>query len=167
MAKALGAGTIFATAGGPAKVKLARELGADVAIDYLADDFAKAIGEATGGKGVDVVLDAVGGEVFTKGLPILANFGRYCVYGQSSGSPGSLTTDLLHRSNRAVLGYSSGHYRRNRPEVIGPGMAAAFRLVAEGKVKIVDGGHIPLREAAKAQRLVESRASTGRIFLTV
>jgi NADPH:quinone reductase len=167
MAKRLGAGPIFATAGGEKKLQIARECGADVAIDYTKDDFAKAILDATKGKGVDVILDAVGGDVFAKGLPALANFGRYCVYGQSSGSPGSLTTDNLHRSNRAVLGYSSGHYRRNRPENIRPGMEAALKMVADGKVKILSGGRFPLREAAKAHQLVESRTSTGRIFLTV
>lgn len=167
MAKRLGAGKIFATAGGEQKVKIARELGADVAIDYVKDDFAKAIGNATGGAGVDVVLDAVGGEVFVKGLPVLANFGRYCVYGQSSGVPGSLTTDVLHRSNRAVLGYSSGHYRRNRPAAIRPAIEAALQMAKDGGIKILGGGRFPLREAAKAHQLVESRASTGRIFLTV
>jgi NADPH:quinone reductase len=167
MAKQLGAGKIFATAGGEQKLKIARDLGADVAIDYVKDDFAKAIADATGGTGVDVVLDAVGGDVFVKGLPVLANFGRYCVYGQSSGSPGSLTTDLLHRSNRAVLGYSSGHYRRNRPAAIRPAIEAALKMAEDGKVKILDGGRFPLRDAAKAHQLVESRASTGRLFLTV
>jgi NADPH2:quinone reductase len=167
MAKALGAGKIFATAGGPQKVKIAKECGADVAIDYTSDDFAKIVKDGTGGKGVDIVLDAVGGDVFAKGLPALADFGRYCVYGQSSGSPGSLTTDQLHRSNRCVLGYSSGHYRRNRPAVIRPGMEGALKLVREGKVKILTGGRFPLRDASKAQQLVESRASTGRVFLTV
>jgi NADPH:quinone reductase len=167
MAKALGAGKVYATAGSEKKLQIARELGADLAIDYTKDDFAKAISDATGGKGVDVVLDAVGGDVFAKSLPVLANFGRYCVYGQSSGSPGSLTTDNLHRSNRAVLGYSSGHYRRNRPAAIKPGMDAALALVREGKVKILSGGTFPLREASKAHALVESRASIGRVFLTV
>jgi NADPH2:quinone reductase len=167
MAKQLGAGRVFATAGGEKKLQIARECGADVAIDYTKDDFAKAILDATDGKGVDVVLDAVGGDVFAKGLPALANFGRYCVYGQSSGSPGSLTTDSLHRSNRAVLGYSSGHYRRNRPEKIRPAIEAAFKMAANGKIQILVGGRFPLREAAKAHQLVESRASTGRIFLTV
>jgi NADPH:quinone reductase len=167
MAKQLGAGKIFATAGGEQKLKIARDLGADVAIDYVKDDFAKAIADATGGTGVDMVLDAVGGDVFVKGLPVLANFGRYCVYGQSSGSPGSLTTDLLHRSNRAVLGYSSGHYRRNRPAAIRPAIEAALKMAEDGKVKILDGGRFPLREASKAHQLVESRASTGRLFLTV
>jgi NADPH2:quinone reductase len=87
------------------------------------------------------------------------------VYGQSSGAPGSLTTDQLHRTNRAVLGYSSGHYRRNRPAALLPAVEAAYALVAAGRVRVLDGGRFPLREAARAQELVESRRSHGRVFL--
>jgi NADPH:quinone reductase len=166
MAKAFGVKRIFATAGNAEKLAIARGFGADVAIDYTKDDFAKIVADETGGTGPDVICDAIGGEVFAKGLSILAPFGRHVVYGQSGGSPGSLTTDLLHRSNRAVLGYSSGHYRRNRPAKLGPSVEAAFALVAAGKVKILEGGRFPLKDASKAQDLVQSRASTGRVFLT-
>jgi NADPH2:quinone reductase len=165
MARAAGAGKIFATAGGEKKLEIARSFGADVAIDYTTDDFAAKITELTGGRGVDVICDAIGGEVFAKGLGVLADFGRHVVYGQSGGAPGSLTTDKLHRSNRAVLGYSSGHYRRNRPAELLPAALAAFKLVADGKVKILEGGRYPLADAAKAHELVQSRASTGRVFL--
>jgi NADPH2:quinone reductase len=165
MAKALGVARIFATAGSPAKLEIARGFGADVAIDYTKDDFAKVVSAETSGAGVDVICDAIGGEVFAKGLTVLAPFGRHVVYGQSGGSPGTLTTDLLHRTNRAVLGYSSGHYRRNRPEKLRPAVEAAFKLVAAGKVGILDGGRFALEEAGKAHQLVESRASTGRVFL--
>jgi NADPH:quinone reductase len=166
MARAAGAGRIFATAGSPAKLEIARGFGADDVIDYTKDDFSKIVLDATEKRGVDVICDAVGGEVFAQGLAALAFFGRHVVYGQSGGSPGWLTTDLLHRSNRAVLGYSSGHYRRNRPAVLAPAAEAAFKLVAGGKVKILEGGRFPLDEAGKAQDLVQSRASTGRVFLT-
>ncbi len=89
-------------------------------------------------------------------------------YGQSGGHHGSLTTDNLHRQNhQAVLGYSSGHYRRNRPAALRPAVDGAFKLVSAGKIKILEGGRFPLREAGKAQELVLSRASTGRVFLTV
>jgi len=166
MAREAGAGRIFATAGSPAKLEIARGFGADVAIDYTTDDFSKRVLEATGQRGVDVICDAIGGEVFAQGLAALAFFGRHVVYGQSGGSPGSLTTDLLHRSNRAVLGYSSGHYRRNRPAALAPAAAAAFNLVSAGKVKILEGGRFALKDAAKAHELVASRASIGRVFLT-
>ena len=166
MAREAGAGRIFATAGSAAKLEIARGFGADVAIDYTKDDFSKIVLDATDKRGVDVICDAIGGEVFAKGLEALAFFGRHVVYGQSGGSPGSLTTDLLHRSNRAVLGYSSGHYRRNRPAALAPAADAAFKLVASGKVKILEGGRFALKDAAKAHELVQSRASTGRVFLT-
>jgi NADPH2:quinone reductase len=168
MARALGAGKVFATAGGPRKVALARELGADLAIDYTHDDFAAILTEATGGKGVDAILDAVGGEVFERGFPILAEFGRYAIYGQSSGgAAATVRVDALHRANRAVVGYSSGHYRRSRAEKLTPAAEAAYGLVRDGKVRILEGGRYPLSDAAAAHRLVESRASTGRVFLTV
>jgi NADPH2:quinone reductase len=166
MAREAGAGRIFATAGSPAKLEIARGFGADVVIDYTTDDFSKIVLDATEKRGVDVICDAIGGEVFAKGLEALAFFGRHVVYGQSGGSHGSLTTDLLHRSNRAVLGYSSGHYRRNRPLALAPAVEGAFKLVAAGKVRILEGGRFALKDAAKAHELVQSRASSRRVFLT-
>jgi NADPH2:quinone reductase len=166
-ARAAGAGKIFATAGSPAKLEIARGFGADVAIDYTKDDFAPIVREGTGGKGVDVIADAIGGDVFAKGMDALAFFGRMVTYGQSGGHHGELSTDRLHRQNQAVLGYSSGHYRRNRPAALRPAVEGAFKLVAAGKVRILEGGRFPLRDAGKAQELVLSRASTGRVFLTV
>jgi NADPH2:quinone reductase len=88
-------------------------------------------------------------------------------YGQSGGHHGALTTDKLHRQNQAVLGYSSGHYRRNRPLAIRPAVEGSFGLVSAGKVRIIEGGRFPLRDAAQAHQLVESRGSTGRVFLTL
>jgi NADPH2:quinone reductase len=166
MAKAHGVARIFATAGSAEKLAIARGFGADVVIDYTNDDFAKVITDETKGRGVDVICDAIGGDVFAKGLGVLADFGRHVVYGQSGGSPGSLTTNLLHRTNRAVLGYSSGHYRRNRAKALAPAIEAAFALVAAGKVKILEGGRFALRDCGQAHDLVQSRASTGRVFLT-
>jgi NADPH2:quinone reductase len=166
MAKALDVKRIFATAGSDEKLAIARGFGADVAIDYTKDDFAKIVSDETNGRGVDVICDAIGGDVFAKGLGVLAPFGRHVVYGQSGGSHGSLTTDLLHRTNRAVLGYSSGHYRRNRPLKLHSAVEGAFALVAAGKVKILEGGRFALKDAGQAHQLVESRASTGRVFLT-
>jgi NADPH2:quinone reductase len=167
MAREIGVEKIFATAGSPEKLAIARELGAHTTIDYRTQDFAQVVLDGTGGKGVDVICDAIGGDVFANGLRALADFGRHVVYGQSSGSPGTLRTDALHRSNRSVLGYSSGHRRRNRPKSLQPAIAASLKLVAAGRVKILEGGRFPLRDAAKAQELVESRASIGRVFMTV
>ena len=76
---------VIATAGGPEKTALAEELGADVAIDYRRADFAAAVLEATGGRGVDVCFDGVGGEVTLQSLRCLARGGRHLVVGFAGG----------------------------------------------------------------------------------
>jgi NADPH2:quinone reductase len=164
-ARALGADTIVAVAGGPEKVAFAHSLGADIVVDHTTDDLAAKL-EPIGGK-VDVVLDAVGGETFNSTIPLLAEFGRYCIYGQASGEPGEVFTNVLHAGNRAVLGYSTGGYRASRPERLRAGVEGAFDLVSEGLVKVFVGARYPLRDAAEAHRHVESRASHGKTLLTV
>ena len=166
MARALGAGTIVAVAGGEEKISLARELGADVVVDHTREDAAQRAKDATDGRGVDVVLDAVGGKTFAATLPALAEFGRYCIYGQSSGEPGELKTNVLHTGNRAVVGYSTGGYRAAGPEKLRPGVEGALDLVASGKVRIIAGARFALCDAAKAHEHVESRASRGKVLLT-
>lgn len=84
LAKAVGA-TVFATCGSPDKAAFCRELGADVAIDYLAEDFAEVVIERTGGAGVDVVLDTVGGSVTERSWRCIALHGRHLIAGFSGG----------------------------------------------------------------------------------
>ncbi len=167
MAKALGAGRVVGVAGGAEKTQLARELGADVVIDHATEDVGERVRAAVGERGIDVVLDAVGGATFDATLPLLAEFGRYCIYGQASGEPGTVKTNVLHGGNRAVLGYSTGGYRAARPEALRAGVEGAFALVASGQVRIVEGAGFALRDAADAHRHVESRASRGKVFLTI
>ncbi len=122
MAKAAGAGRIFATAGSPAKLEIARGFGADVAIDYTKDDFAQIVLDATEKKGVDVIADAIGGDVFANGLTALAHFGRMVTYGQSGGQPRFALDRQAAPAEPGRAGlFSSGHYRRNRPARYPPG----------------------------------------------
>ena len=165
VARALGAGTIVAVAGGAEKVAFAQSLGADIVIDHTTEDVAARL-EPIGGK-IDVVLDAVGGETFNATIPLLAEYGRYCIYGQASGEPGEVFTNVLHSGNRSVIGYTTGGYRASRPERLRPGVEGAFDLVCEGAVKVIVGAKYPLRDAAEAHRHVESRASHGKTLLTV
>ena len=167
IARALGAGTIFATVGSEEKRAVAHAAGADVVIDYRAEDFAARVLDATDGRGVDLILDSVAGEVFGAGLTALAPFGRIVAFGNASGTPGTVRTNELHPSNRAVIGYSSGSYRKLRPEALRPAAEASLRLVADDKVHVVVGARFPLRDAAEAHRLVESRTGHGKVLLTL
>lgn len=166
IARALGAGKIFATVGSEEKRAIARDAGADVVIDYRSEDFAKRIVDETSGRGVDVILDSVAGDVFTGDLAALAPFGRIVAYGMASGKPGTVRTNDLHPSNRAVIGYSSGSYRNLRPAALRPAAEAALRLVADGQVRVMVGARFALHDAAQAHELVESRNSHGKVILT-
>jgi NADPH2:quinone reductase len=165
MARAFGAGRIFATVGSPAKFDAARKAGADEVIDYRLEDVALRVMAATKGCGVDVILDSVAGDVFTNGYAALAPFGRYVIFGQSSGKPANFEATRLSGENRSVIGYSSGGYRKGRPEGLIPAVQASFTLAAQATVKVMVGARFSLRDAAKAQDFVESRQSVGRVLL--
>jgi NADPH2:quinone reductase len=116
-------------------------------------------------QGVDVILDSVAGEVFNRGMQCLAPFGRMVVYGHASGQAGSFETRPLHRQSKAVIGYSSGHYRRSRPALLRPTVEAVFALLQAGQVRLLVGARYRLEQAAEAHALMESRRSTGKILL--
>jgi NADPH2:quinone reductase len=164
MAKKLGASRIIATASTDEKLALAKQAGADTLINYTKDDAGKSVLAATDGRGVDVILDAVAGDVFDNSLQALATFGRYVIYGIASGKPGTVQTNYLHPENRAVVGYSTGNYLRVNPEAMRPGVNASLKMAADG-INITVGARYPLAKAADAHELVESRRSHGKVIL--
>lgn len=163
IAKHLGAGKIIATVSDMAKAGYAKECGADVVLN--ANDFVAGTKEATGGKGVDIILDSVAGSTFPGSMEVLAPFGRYVNYGNAGGSPGTVKTSELHGNNRSVIGYSSGHYRGNRPEALRPSIEGCFKAIADKKLKVLVSKTFPMKEAADAHRFIESRKSFGKILL--
>jgi NADPH2:quinone reductase len=163
LARAMGAGKIIGTVGDLTKAGHARDCGADIVLD--AADFAAATKDATGGRGVDIILDSVAGATFPMSLEVLAPFGRYVNYGNAGGAPGTVQTNQLHATNRAAIGYSSGHYRAARPQALRPAVAGAFQAIAEKKLKVLISKTYPLRDAADAHRYIESRKSFGKILL--
>lgn len=165
LAKLLGAGSVIGTVGSEEKAEVACEVGCDYVINYRMTDFAEEANSLTDGRGVDVVLDAVGGNVFERSLACLADFGRLVIYGMASARPGAVSSDQLHPTNRSVLGYSSGSFRRSRPAHLRPAAEAVLEFVREGKLQFLVGARYPLSEAAQAHRLIESRGSVGKILL--
>lgn len=165
LARLLGAGTVIGSVGDDAKAELVRGLGCDHVINYRREDLPARVKELTGGTGADLILDSVAGPVFQQSLACLANFGRLAVYGMASGEAGTATSDLLHHSNRSVIGYSTGNYRQLRPAALRPAADAVLDYLRDGRLKLVIGGCYPLAEAGEAHRFVESRQSTGKVLL--
>ena len=166
LARALGAERIFATVGSDEKAEVAAQLGADEVINYRKSAFDEVVGDKTGGEGVDLILDSVAGPNAERGMNCLADFGRLVIYGHTGeGGAAAIESTLLHKNNRAVIGYSSGGYRKARPEVLREVAERGLRLLASGEVEILLGERFKLKDAAAAHEFVESRQSVGKVLL--
>jgi putative PIG3 family NAD(P)H quinone oxidoreductase len=159
---------VFATAGSPAKLDLCRELGAHTAIDYREQDFVEEAHAATGGAGVDVILDNMGAKYLARNIDALARNGRIVVIGMQGGTKGELDLGRLFARNGTI----SAMLLRPRPVAEKTVICAAvvervWPLVADGRVRPVVHATYPLAEAAAAHALMESGDHSGKILLTV
>ncbi|MBI3049369.1 MAG: NAD(P)H-quinone oxidoreductase [Acidobacteria bacterium] len=159
---------VFATAGTDDKCRASEALGAERGINYRTEDFVAVVKERTGGRGVDLVLDHVGGEYFARNLAALAIDGRLVQIGLMGGAA-SAPIDLGAVLRRRLTITGSTLRPRSIPEK--GAIAAALRrevwpLLDSGRVRPVVYRTFPLREAAAAHRLMESSEHIGKIVLT-
>lgn len=167
LAAALGA-KVIATAGSAAKCAVCLELGARRAVDYTAEDFVEVVKAETEGRGVDVILDMVGGDYVDRNIRSLADDGRLVNIGYQNGS--KVTVDMMRvMLKRLTL---TGSTLRIRPTTVKGAIARAVEaqalpLVANGKIKIVIDSTFPLAEAAQAHARMETSQHIGKIVLTV
>ena len=167
LAKAFGA-RVMTTAGSAAKCEACKSLGADVAIDYTAHDFAEVIKSATEGRGVDVILDMVGGDYIERNIKSLADDGRLVNIAYQKGSSAQIDFMRVMLKRLTITG-STLRVRSNAMKgAIAEAVAKnALPLVSSGKVKILIDSTFPLREAAAAHARMESSQHIGKIVLTV
>lgn len=162
LAKQMGA-RVFATASSEEKLQRVRELGADELINYKEQDFAEIVRRITGGRGVDLILEMVGGEVFQKSLDALAPFGRLVTYGIAGGRPAPVTNRQLILNNLTVAGVNLNLIART------PRLATTMRELLEfirgTRIRPIIGHTFELSQAVEAHRLLESRESFGKIIL--
>ncbi|CAA7625064.1 NADPH:quinone reductase [Magnetospirillum sp. LM-5] len=164
--RALGA-TVIGTAGGPDKVKVALEHGADHGIDYKDQDIRARVKELTNGRGADVVYDPVGGQVFDASLRSIAPDGRILVVGFASGTVPQIPANILLVKNVTVIGYYWGAYRKLNPAMVRASMQEALDWWAAGTLFPHVSKTLPLAEAAEAIAMLKSRSATGKVVLTV
>ncbi|MBA3397714.1 MAG: zinc-binding dehydrogenase [Deltaproteobacteria bacterium] len=157
IAKLFGA-RVIATAGTDAKLARAKALGADEVINYTTTDFAAACRTLTGKRGVDAVIEHVGGEVFVASIKAVRNGGRIVTCGATAGFHPAI--DLRHIFFRQieVLGSTMG----SKADLL-----AVLGHVAAGRLEPVIHEVLPLAEAARAHRILEDRAAFGRVVLAV
>jgi len=160
--KAMGA-RVIAVASSEEKRAIAREAGADVVLGY--DNLKDALKEATGGKGVDVAFDPVGGEAFDALSRSMAWDGRLLVIGFASGTIPKLAVNLTLVKGYSVVGVFWGAFTRNEPQVYADNMKELIDWRLAGKVRPVIEGSYPLAEAGTVLKRVLDRGATGKIVL--
>jgi putative PIG3 family NAD(P)H quinone oxidoreductase len=167
MAAARGA-TVYATAGSSEKCAACVSLGARHAVNYQDEDFVAVIGDLTDGRGVDVILDMVGGEYVSRNLSLLAEDGRLVQIATLQGSKSTIDVSLLMRRRLTFTGSTL----RPRPVAEKARIARALEhaiwpLLATGAIRPRIDRTLPLEQAAAAHALMESSAHIGKIVLTV
>jgi len=166
LAKLMGAKTVIGTASSAKKLELVRELGADVAINYQEADWAEQVKKATDGKGPDVILEMVGGDIAEKSLQILAPFGRMVVYGAAGGQMVQFSGVQLMYKNQSVVGYWLTAWM-SRPDKTAEAAKALMQYLASDKLRIIVGHTFPLEKAVEAHKTIAERKTTGKVVLTV
>lgn len=155
---------VVTTTGSEEKARRLRQLGADVTIDVSADDFAPEVKRVTGNRGVDVVLEMIGGEVYQKSLQALSPAGRLVSIGGAFGaipdSPPALT------EGRKATRFSITNYLKAKPADFKQ-LDEILKLVAQKKCQVVIGKSFPLAETRAAQRYLEGREHFGKVMLTM
>jgi NADPH2:quinone reductase len=163
IAKAAGA-RVIGTVSSESKAELAKSYGADHVINYSKDDFAAEVMKLTDNRGADLILDAVGKPTFEKGLNCLAPMGHLVIYGRAGGPPDPLNVFKLFQKSTKVSGFMLNQTHTG-PEQWRRGIDESFRLIREGKLRLLIGRKLPLAQAAEAHRFMESRESTGKLIL--
>ena len=151
---------VVALAGQPRKLALARDLGADLTVDYSHDDWAEQVRAATGE--VDVVFDGVGGDIGRAAFGLLGPGGRFCPFGMASGSFAPVTAELAQAREVTVLPGAPAS-----PEELTALARTALAEAAAGRLRPVIGQEYVLASAADAHAAIESRSTVGKTLLTV
>jgi len=167
LAKARGS-RVFVTAGSAEKCTACERLGAERAINYRDADFVAVLRELTGGRGVDVILDMVGGDYFARNIDALAVEGRLVEIATLHGVKADVNIQTIMGRRLTITGSTL----RPRPVAEKAAIAAELRqhvwpLLESGTVKPIVHATFPLREAAEAHRVMESSAHIGKLLLVV
>jgi NADPH2:quinone reductase len=163
IARAMGL-RVVALASSEEKLALCRRLGADVTLLYTQDNLVEAVRNAADGKGVDILMEVVGGAGFAHSLGMLAYRGRLLVIGSASREMAQIYPVSLMKGNQSVTGVWLTPFL-NDADQMQAATAFLMPLVASGKIRPVVGERFRLEEAARAFAFVQSRKNTGKVIL--
>lgn len=165
LAPALGAGRVIAVVSTADKAEVAQRSGATDVV--LAEGFKDAVAELTGGAGVDIVMDPVGGDRFTDSLRSLSPAGRLLVVGFTGGEIPTVKVNRLLLNNIDVVGVGWGAWTLQHPEALRAQWDGLAELLRSGRLAAPQPEIYPLEEAAAAVASLEDRTARGKVVLRV
>jgi NADPH2:quinone reductase len=165
IAPALGASRVIAVVSTEEKKDVARAAGATDVV--LADGFKDAVAELTGGRGVDIVMDPVGGDRFTDSLRSLAPAGRLLVVGFTGGEIPTVKVNRLLLNNIDVVGVGWGAWTLSHPDSLAQQWNGLSALLTSGKLAVPQPDVYPLARAADAVAALENRTARGKVVVRV
>ncbi|MGY4534701.1 NADPH2:quinone reductase [Pseudomonas sp. TE3786] len=164
--KAMGA-RVIAAASSAEKLEVAKAAGADELINYSEGSLKEKLKELTGGQGVDVIYDPVGGELFEEAFRSIAWNGRFLVVGFASGTIPSLPANLTLLKGASLVGVFWGAFAQRQPADNAANFEQLFKWFAEGKVKPLVSQTFPLTDAAGAINALGQRKAVGKVVVQV
>ena len=164
IAKALGAKPVIGTASTAERREFVKSLGADAAISYEEPGWTEQVRELTEGRGVDVLIESIGGDVFEQNFDALATFGRYLLLGSTRGPGEPFAPRRLMTKSQALIGFYLPVFY-DRPELIGNALRFLADGLKTGQITPSVDEVLPLSQAAEAHRRLESREVRGVIVL--
>ncbi len=157
---------VAVTASTEAKLAACERLGAEILIDYSREDFVERIHDATDGRGVDVVLDAIGGDYVDRDIRAIAPHGRIVVIGNQSGAAAQISVGALMSKWASISGTTlRARSSAEKDAIIASVVENVWPLVESGRVAPVIDRRMPLASAAEAHRILEESSHIGKILL--
>jgi NADPH:quinone reductase len=165
LAKMSGAKKVITTGSSKEKLSIARNFGADEAVNYSKPDWTQKVIEANDGQKVDLILEMVGGQIYAQSFECLASGGTMIVYGAASGEKGFIHGEHLVDENQTITSFNLAYYIQNKPQLWQESLGAIIGLMAEGRLKISVKDTFALKDAVQAHTKLENRQTTGKVVL--
>lgn len=166
LAKAMGA-TVIAAASTDEKLQLAKQMGADHLINYAEQPLKETVKELTGGRGVDVVYDPVGGDFSEAALRCMAWNGRFLVIGFASGPIPKIPLNLALLKGCSIVGVFWGAFTAYEPEVHRSNVKELWEMFEQGKLKPVINDVFPIEQSVAAFNCLTERKARGKVIIEI
>ncbi|SEM91345.1 NADPH:quinone oxidoreductase family protein [Lihuaxuella thermophila] len=156
---------VFATAGGAEKVQICKDLGAELAVDYLTEDFVTIVNQVTNRRGANVIFDPVGGDTFDRSRKCIAFEGRLLVIGFAGGRIADAPTNHALVKNYSVVGVHWGLFRQLMPERVIEAHQHLMSLYGQGAIRPVVYREFLFEELPEALNLLANRKTWGKLVI--